>query len=255
MTRQMEFGTGNLKQHSGSTIILLTGCINPEGMAFTKLQNPDIRREQYLQAISFYLSRYSLPVLFVENSNYDITPYLPADIDRDRIEVITFSGNNFEKHLGKGYGEMAIINEAILRSAFFSTANFVIKITGRHRVLNLGSIIDQYLTLPGTDILADLRDMGKYADSRCWGASVRFITNVFIKFWKDVNDSEGINFEHVLAKAIHQSMLLDYQFEQMKNLARLSGSSGTENQQFDDSWLRWFPRDLVHQIKYILNRR
>lgn len=250
----MEFGiSSSLNQNK--MLILLTGCINPRGMTLTKLQDPKVRMQQYLDSITYYLSSYDLKVLFVENSNVDITPYLPESINKSRLEILTFDGNNFNKSLGKGYGEMAILRHALAHSTFLAAHPFVFKITGRHKVLNLQSIINQFLRQRDIDLLADLRDMTKYVDSRCWGATTNFIDRVFMKYMDQVNDDIGINFEHVLAKALHEAVINGYKFEQMKNLARLSGSSGTQNTKFNDSWIYWFPRDIAHQIKYILNKR
>jgi len=251
----MESGLNNGSIAYPKRLIFLTGCINPDGMAQTKLQNPSLRREQYINSIKFYLDNYNLPILFVENSNSDILEFLPVDIDHRRIELLTFDGNNFDKSLGKGYGEMGIIDHAIRHSHFFNNSDFIFKITGRHQVLNFASVLKQAEKRVSVDIIVDMWNMFSYADSRCWGASRRFIEEVFIHFWKDVDDSRGYNFEDALAKSIYKGLQLDYKLELMKNTPRFKGSSGTENKGFDHSWTSWFPRNAIHVLKYILNRR
>ena len=48
-------------------ILLLTGCINPAGMSYTTLINPEERKKQYVDAIHFYLSKTNYPIVFSEN--------------------------------------------------------------------------------------------------------------------------------------------------------------------------------------------
>ena len=36
-------------------ILFLTACVNPKGMAYTKLSNPEIRLQQYKDALDWYL--------------------------------------------------------------------------------------------------------------------------------------------------------------------------------------------------------
>lgn len=37
------------------TILFLTACVNPKGMTYTKLSNPEIRLQQYKDALDWYL--------------------------------------------------------------------------------------------------------------------------------------------------------------------------------------------------------
>ncbi|WP_406824414.1 hypothetical protein [Pedobacter sp. KACC 23697] len=251
----LESGIGKLHSTGTEKIIFLTGCINPDGMSLTKLQNPVIRRNQYLSSIIFYLENYDLPVLFVENSNTDIRQYLPKNIDVRRLEILTFDGNSFSKSRGKGYGEMAIIDHAIKNSVFYRNAEFIFKITGRHKVLNFASILNQANSDLTVDMIVDMWNMFAYADSRCWGASKDFISNVFINFWEEVDDSKGYNFEDALAKSVYKGLQLGFKLDLMKHTPRFRGSSGTENKAFNDQWIYWFPRNIVHIIKYLLNKR
>ena len=85
-------------------ILLLTGCINPAGMSYTTLINPEERKKQYVDAIHFYLSKTNYPIVFSENSGIDISYCFHDDIKSGRLEVLCFHGNQ-DKTRGKGYGE------------------------------------------------------------------------------------------------------------------------------------------------------
>ncbi|RYZ23735.1 MAG: hypothetical protein EOO10_20840 [Chitinophagaceae bacterium] len=63
-------------------------------------------------------------MLFVENSGADVSPLFQEEINNGRLEVITFIGNNYDRKLGKGYGEIRIIEKALNDSCFLKNADF-----------------------------------------------------------------------------------------------------------------------------------
>ena len=71
-------------------ILLLTGCINPNGMSLTVLNNPKERQMQYEKAIQYYLLNTSYPIVFVENSGTNISSSFQDYIASGRIECLTF---------------------------------------------------------------------------------------------------------------------------------------------------------------------
>lgn len=54
-------------------ILLLTACINPDGMPFTCLADVGVRKKQYIEALNFYLKNTTRKIVFVENSGTDIS--------------------------------------------------------------------------------------------------------------------------------------------------------------------------------------
>lgn len=113
------------------TCILLTACVNPSGMSHTILQNPETRAEQYKKALDFYIKGTNVPIVFCENTMYDMSPEYRQYIDSGRLEYLTFDGNNYDKNRGKGYGEALIMGYAIQHSDIICNSKYVIKITGR----------------------------------------------------------------------------------------------------------------------------
>ena len=87
-------------------VILLTGCINPNGMPFTQLTDTSDRQKQYVDAIHYYINNTDCKIVFCENSNTDINTLFKNK--QDRLEILTFAGNQ-DKQRGKGYGETEII--------------------------------------------------------------------------------------------------------------------------------------------------
>lgn len=136
----------------GAVSILLTACINPNGMNCTVLQDADKRRRQYIDAINFYLSNTSVPIVFVENSNEDLSPYFTDAIKYKRLECVTFDGNNFDNRRGKGYGEALILLKA-WSSSTIRESDYVIKITGRLLINNINCIISQSVRRSRTPLI------------------------------------------------------------------------------------------------------
>ena len=125
-----------------TTIILLTACVKPNGMSFTALQDMEVRQNQYEEALLFYLKNTDLNILFVENTNTNFSEKFIDYIDNKRLQYITFNGNDYDKELGKGYGEALIIQEAV-NTDFYKNADFIIKISGRTILRNIDDLIKQ----------------------------------------------------------------------------------------------------------------
>lgn len=118
-------------------VVILTACVNPDGMSYTKLQDVEIRKQQYINALHFYLKKTNLPIVFVENTNTDISGEFQDFIHNGRLEYLMFDGNNFDKMRGKGYGEALILIHAIENSKFIKQGKYILKITGRIIVRNV----------------------------------------------------------------------------------------------------------------------
>lgn len=130
------------------SVILLTACVNPNGMANTVLQDASIRKSQYVDALNFYLTNTSLPIVFVENTNTDFSLDFHNWIETGRLEYITFEGNSgFDKTKGKGYGEALMILYAIQHSVMLRNCKHLIKITGRLQVKNINRIANSWILL------------------------------------------------------------------------------------------------------------
>jgi hypothetical protein len=116
----------------------MTACVDPQGMSNTILQDKEIRKRQYIEAIDFYLSNTSLPIVFVENTNTNFSDLFSEYIDQGRLEYLTFDGNSsFDKTKGKGYGEALIMLYAINHSQLLQNSKYLIKVSGRIKVENI----------------------------------------------------------------------------------------------------------------------
>lgn len=212
-------------------ILLLTGCINPNGMPFTSLTDNSVRKEQYIKAINYYIHNTDFPIVFVENSNTDISNIFKPVISSNRIEVLTFCGNN-NKNKGKGYGEAEIIEYALNNSQFITLSNrrcAVVKITGRLIVENLKDIINKHFIFQThNSIVVSYNTAFTLADSRVIIAPLNFYIS-FLENKEQINDSNKKYFESVLSDSIKRSKNFHYYpFFVEPQITGQSGSTGEE---------------------------
>lgn len=242
----------NINTLNRKPLILLTGCINPSGMTFTKLQNPEKRKSQYIDSIKYYLNHTENLIVFVENSGTDISAEFPNPEDKKRLEIITFFGNNFDKNKGKGYGEMMILKHAFQHSILIQESVSICKITGRYKLLNIKSILKSYQKHT-CNIMVDLPRQLKYADSRLFIADRIFFQKFLFQTAELINDSAGYYFEHALNRAVLLSIAEEkFNYLPFKYHPRLKGESGTDSLNYDYSFSYWFPQNVKQIIQFKL---
>ena len=209
-------------------IILLTGCINPRDMVYTAIKDPDTRMNQYIMALRYYLENTALPIVFCENSMTKLsTDFSDIPSINERYEFITFDGNNFDKSLGKGYGECEIIDYAICHSQLIKSHSYIIKITGRITVIDILSYVHFHNKLPKGTIQALLPTNNHFIDSRFIICPKHFLQQYFLPQQKKLNDSKNYYFENLLYDAIFsQNKYLYIPFISFPNYKGYSGSVG-----------------------------
>lgn len=185
-----------------SIVILMTACIDPNGMENTALQNPEIRKTQYLEAIDFYLKRGDFDVVFCENTGMNIFNEIASSQKYTHLEYLTFRGNDYDKQRGKSFGEARIIEYAIRNSQRLKSADFIIKITGRVKILNLNKLAKialkrHYSALP---VILELSSKD-WANSVCFVAPKIWLLNTVEKYGELLYDI-GYNFEKMLYRSI-----------------------------------------------------
>ena len=213
-----------------NTVLLLTACVNPGGMSYTLVQNPKEREEQYVSAIQYYIDNTHFKILVVENTGVDLEHYFNCE---PRLEFLSFNGNDYNKLLGKGYGEGQILKYAYDFSRFISDCSFVVKITGRHIVTNLNQIV---FLLNASGKISNCFFSGVvYKDlfeiiSDCYICSSEFYPEFLLKNIEECNDSKGVYFEHILFKSFLSAQeKRHYRFIPFPLPISQSGVSGSGN--------------------------
>lgn len=206
--------------------ILLTACVNPGKMIYTSVVDKDIRVSHYLNALDYYLRNTIWPIVFVENTGVDISESFEKYIEGGRLEYLTFCGNDFDKNRGKGYGEAIILEYAVNHSAFLQKADFIVKITGRLKLLDIKRQISfHHLFIPHCDIQCVLDREKSFADSRFFIVTLDFLQDNFLKKKEMINDCKGCYLEHILFSSI--CCQRGYTFYPLFLRPVISGVSGT----------------------------
>ena len=228
-------------------IILLTACINPGGMPFTVVSDATQRLNQYLLALQFYLQNTSCPIVFVDNSNMDKTPFHEYESQYgSRLEILSFDGNKV-KTQGKGLGEMEIIEYALIHSKFnlLLDKHRIVKITGRLIVRNINSLLkcDKWHLYPYKSIVCHVNSDLTFADSRIF-ISLGSFMNLLVKQKKYLNDTKGIYFEHLLCQQIKQQKTFTFfPFITEPHFEGISGSTGIKYEKPNTS--------LLYKLRYL----
>lgn len=232
------------------SVLFLTACINPKGMTNTAIQNLNIRKEQYYEALNFYINNTDFRILFVDNSGYDISADFKKYIEEGRLEVITIDNNNFNKELGKGYGEGLIINHGLLNSKFITKNSIIIKVTGRHIVKNINTIyaMTRMAYNSKSFVCCDINNKSKSGISDCFIATYDFFVLFATRYISFINEANNIWFEHALYKAIIV-FCRDNEFVFLPLPLNQKGCSGSTGEKFSRPSIS---RYIKHIIKYIL---
>src|SRR5574344_865877 len=229
-------------------VILLTACINPDGMAFTKLTDSGERKRQYLEALNYYATNTSLPIVFAENSNTDISLFLNP-LPNNNIEILTFDGNHDKIH-GKGYGEAEIIEYAVKNSKYIDKTTCIIKITGRLIINNIKQLIRQLNLgiLPSSSIICSLNSDFTFADSRIIIAPCTFY-QLFLKNKDLIDDNKGVYFENVLCTTLKEQCTYSYfPFLVEPQVVGISGSLGIRYDE-DNQSIRFKLNYLIYRLQ------
>jgi len=232
------------------TIILLTGTINVGNISNTKHRNADIRKKEYIESIKYYLSSTNYKILFVENSNVNISKYFVDFIENGRLEILSFNGNSFNPNLGKSFGEMEIIEYAFYNSKIINQFDNVIKITGRYRILNIDSIFNKdYENALVSSFYYDLNLM----DSRIFYAPKIFFLNFLINKKHFINENKFIYFEHILSKAAFEFLSdINNKHIHFKNIPHIKGIFGTFNKRYNSNIIYYLLRNAMFKLKIFI---
>ena len=240
---------------NNNIILLLTGTVNTYNKDFTLLNDPEKRKADYIDTINHYLEAYNYPIVFVENSDADLSGHFTGQIKNGRLEILCFNGNNYPGEIGKGLGEMRCIKYAIHNSSFIHDDCFIFKITGRYKILNSGSFINFYKRHPDAELIADLTNNFASSQSCIFGFRPFFAKDFLFKYESILNDSNGIYFEHALAKAVLAAMSDNINFYIFRYYPRIKAISGTTGKSYKKNFIYYFPRMLKYAIRYFIVMR
>lgn len=114
-------------------VILLTATIDPNNCASTIRTSITDRTQDYYNVITELLTKTDLEIVFIENSNHSLG-ILSEFIGNQRIEILQFEGNTYNRSFGKSFGEQLEINYALVHSEKLKSVDYIMKLTGRYSI-------------------------------------------------------------------------------------------------------------------------
>jgi hypothetical protein len=235
--------------------ILLTATVNPK-IVSVKRHDPITREKDYLGSLKSWVAKTTLPIVFVENSCYNIDKINDLIHNNRNIkgEVLQYDGQCFPGELGKGYGELLSIIYANNNSKLIEESDYVVKATGRYFINNFNRIINTLYVNSDTFIMANLRRYLTWADSRIFAYKPEFIDNYLGKYIDYINDSKGFWIEHALSRAICEAISDGKKWIPMSTRPHIIGVSGSTNEQLGLHFGRSLLYDVAHYMKNYLNK-
>ena len=141
----------------------MTATITPHAAMPGSINNDsDARRNEYLEALSFYLSQPdSLErIVLLENSGSSLEPFrrLHAESGSSKELILISTSPDYDHSRGKGYGEFLMLDTGLTQlraEGVLTDESRLWKVTGRHRIANMAELL---ATSPERyDLYCDLR--------------------------------------------------------------------------------------------------
>ena len=160
-------------------LVLTAPNTPPEGARRLQRSDPNLRRQDYCEALEWYLRadpRVVSRIVFVENSNSDLSIFheLAGRLGKGKdVEIVSVYGMDHDPSFTRGYGEFKLLDRALQASRILSAlgdADVFWKVTGRYRVRNLEAL---FSNAPAEfELYADVRPIRQYFDTRVFGETV-----------------------------------------------------------------------------------
>jgi len=245
--------------HPRQRCLLLTATVDVRGVEMLARTDPDDRYRDYCWALERWANCPGFAALvLVENSGYDISGFrdvVDGSLLRpEAVEFLSFDGQDFPRHLGKGYGETINLEYVMANSQLLAADDYMlVRSNGRNVIQNIGAFLE---VLDGqVDVLCDLQQSLTWADGRVLAGTISFFRDYVCRFGREVDDSRGYNFEHALARAIHAAMADGLRWSPFPEPPLIQGYSGTSNRPIADGRLKRFARKAQHRVKLRMLRR
>ena len=226
--------------------ILLTGCIHPNTSEGLVISKADIRKQQYLNAIRWYLDNTPYHIVFCENSGTDVSN--EVDDPNHRVEFLTYVSGPMKVDYGKGLREMEIIEFAAAHSKILMNSDIVIKGTGRLVLKNIIPVVSWLARKNLKNFCSSWMSIKMvHSDSRFFFCSPSFLKN-FIGYKNRLNYK--INFEKLLATCIGENKEI-FKFIYPYIWYNIEGVGGGMGEKYHFTPVQYFRMNIKNIVYYI----
>ena len=239
--------------------IILTCTVNPIQMPNLVRSNPEIRFQDYKKSFNFWVNNaFVNKIILLENSNFDLSYFneVAKNIKNKEIEIISSNSNNeYDKSLGKGYGQYLCLKEIFDQSQIAKTTKYFIDVTGRHCIKNFKAIIEDIIKNE-SDIYVNITDNLKFADANIYGGTKNFFINYLLPETKKTNDSQNKIFENCVASATLKAISDGMNLSKTPIYADIEGFIGTNGKKYKQSIIKKIKLFFFRKLKiYFFNHK
>lgn len=223
-----------------NNVLFLTSTVTPSVIPFAG--SAEERKKEYIKAIKFYLEQTTYKILIVDNSGYDFN----KEINNERLEALSYVDST-PNNKGKGYGETLLMIYGFAHSTFLRNAQHVIKITGRHIIYNINSLL-RFSKNPYAVYIDCTLDF-TFARSYFFVAPKKFYEEYLFPHKEQMDDSAGIYLEHVLGGCLSRWISDGNKCHEFLQPIHIIGRPGTSSIAYQAPGIK---RKLMIIIKYVL---
>lgn len=252
-------------------ILVMSAAINPNGMPDISAESLLGREDQYIRTLQFYNKLACIPrILFVENSNWDLTRLKREIGSSDKIEYLSLDGNTYPRAWGKGYGEFQLLDRAVDMLTKTKGVGIMVKVTGRFPILNISTMIKEFSRRENLQLSVDVIDHPLYdwlhlgwSGHGCrtiiYAVSLDFYMRHLYGHYPEIHGCEGglWGAESLMRKVWGETKMLPGVYSRFKHEPLLSGFAGAVNHVWItannyDSLLARIKRLVRQLIRYVM---
>lgn len=236
----------SLDPKSLAPAIVLTGTIIPNTDLYTKYINPQQRRQEYLDALSFY-SQFG-QVYFLENSSYP----LEEDVEFKNIPNVVLRKLPISScpQKGKGFQEFEMLDYWVSWEQDIPQA--WLKVTGRYVYLKFQEIHSECLNRQNKKIIINQYLFSKWSDTGLFFVETDYYRKNILGLYSRCNDNDGLFLEAVLFKKLKS--LNQKEFQRFSSHLTCVGIAGHTGKKIQNDWLDAI-NARIRDINYMFDKR
>lgn len=229
-------------------VLLLTATVSPGETPDLVLRDPQKRESNYLEALAQWCKALppSWSIVVAENSGWPASRFTEVGERFGRsVQVLECEDRGSDE--GKSIGEAGLVDD-FAASGLAQGFDWIFKCTGRLYVHNIDSCLPPLDDTTG--ICASIVPSLEHMDSRFFGASQELFLEFFTKMGNEIDEAEGINFEHIAARRMLLALSAGHRFRPFEELPYVIGQSASIGIQYHGGSTRakWFLRQQVRRL-------
>lgn len=228
-------------------LLLLTATVAPDDTPQLRLRDPERREADYLEALARWCR--ALPpdwdVVVAENSGWPASRFAEAG-ERVSRQVHVLQCPDRGSRAGKGVGEAGLLDD-FARSELAQARGWIFKCTGRLFVQNVDTCLP---SLANEGVCGALVPSLTQMDSRFFGASGALFHKYFTGMGDEIDEEEGVFFEHIAARRMLAALASGHAFRPFEVLPYVVGRSASLDAAYDGrrARIKGFLRERVRRM-------